>query len=611
MLSRDSQPASRNMEAEISSNDSGLQSTPIPALGGRACTNCARVKCKCIYRADGATCERCYRLKKECTPSTSVGRRTAKRRGISRTARLEEKLDELVSALKTQRGTKKDPEDDYEDLGEQGELDSDTDTPSVAALTPATATNSLGGTTLLSASKTPDSNISYSDEPPPPEAEELLKKFREETIGFFPFVYIPPHVTSQQLRELYPFLWLNIVCVALGSPRRRTALGDQARNIVIQKIVIDREKSLDLLLGLLALVGWAHLQRRDRPFWTLFSQLIVTLVCDLGLHQPPSNGTLFCAPSKDGDPRMTNYYRRRTHEEQRAVLGAFVVTSMVSNIFKHAPGLRWSSHLDGYLSNLAQDSTVTQDETLIAQVRMQLIINQMYDDSWQTSGGGGPPALYLSALRSQLHEITRQEKLGTAVRNHPMILELYHFTELLINESAISKSTTPWNEPDLRRFEVYQNCLVSIKAFIDTFFATPITLLGSMPLTSFPQLVRVVRCLHKISTIQDPAWDRAAVRRTIDLIPTCDKIIGTFEYLKAASALVTPDGGEDESHNWGIGVFRKMRAAWQNEMANLDAVNSASRETSMVDATQGSGFAAAMDFSGDPWLTDVMNEFWE
>lgn len=190
-----------------------------------------------------------------------------------------------------------------------------------------------------------------------------------------------------------------------------------------------------------------------------------------------------------------------------------------------------------------------------------------------------------------------------------MILELYHFTELLINESAISKSTTLWNDPDLRRFEVYQSCLVSIKGFLDTFFSTPIALLGNMPFTSYPQLVRVIRCLHTITTVQDPAWDRAAVRRSIDLIPICDKIIGTFEYLKAASALVSPDGGEDESHNWGLGVFRKMRATWHNELLNMDAVTTTAREASLVDGTQGGGFP--IDFGGDPWLSDVMNEFWE
>ncbi|KAI1386649.1 uncharacterized protein F4822DRAFT_410810 [Hypoxylon trugodes] len=597
------------MEKALHMNAPGSQSTSNPALGsGRACTNCARVKCKCIYRPDGITCERCHRLKKECAPSISLGRRGGKQRVVSRTARLEEKLDELVTRLKTQQGApKKNTEDEPEGAKEPAEIESDAENASAAAVTPATATNSLGGTTLPNAA-TPDSSISHPDEPLLPEAEELLKRFREETIGFFPFVYIPPHVTSQQLRELYPFLWLNIMCITMAPPKRRVALGDQARSIAIQKVAVEREKSLDLLLGLLTLVGWAHLQRKDKPFYTLFSQFIVTLVSDLGLHKPPPDcQVMFCGPGKDHDLRTSNLFRRRTHEEQRAVLGAFVITTMVSSIFRHAPGLRWSAHLDSYVSNLAQDSTVTQDQTLIAQVRMQLIINQLYDDSWPSGAGGAPPALYISALRSQLRDITRQEKLGTAVRNHPMILELYHFTDLLINESAISKQPNHWNEPDLQRFEIYQNCLVSIKSFLDTYFSIPITLLKSMPFTSHPQLVRVMGCLHMITTVQDPAWDRAAVRRSVDLIPTCDKIIGTFEYLRAAPALATSDGGEDESYNWGLSVFRKMRAAWQNELANMDATN----ETSMIDGAQTGGFATTMDFTGDPWFSEMLNNFWE
>ena len=29
-----------------------------PVVGGKACTNCSRVKCKCIYRTEGGSCER-------------------------------------------------------------------------------------------------------------------------------------------------------------------------------------------------------------------------------------------------------------------------------------------------------------------------------------------------------------------------------------------------------------------------------------------------------------------------------------------------------------------------------------------------------------------------
>ncbi|KAI2466262.1 hypothetical protein F4781DRAFT_406531 [Annulohypoxylon bovei var. microspora] len=600
------------MEAVSPLNSPTSQSTSTPTIGGRACTNCARVKCKCIYRTEDTTCERCHRLKKQCIGSIPVGRRVAKRRGVSRTARLEEKLDELVSRLKARQGAgSKEAEKELISPGEQGERESNTENLSLAALTPVTATDSLGGTTLLGAGKSPDPSVSYPDEPSPPEAEGLLKRFREETIGFFPFVYIPPHMTSQQLKELYPFLWLNIMCVAQTSPKTRLALSDQVRSIVIQKVVVDREKSLDLLLGLLTLVGWSQRQRRDKPFWTLFSQFIVTLVYDLGLHKPqPESTSMFCAQGRDTDSRISNLFRMPTHEVLRAVLGAFVVTSMISNIFGHAPGLQWSSHLDNYLSNLAQGSTIPQDETLVALVRMQLIINQIYDDS-QTSGRGNPPALYLSALRSQLHGIARREKLSATVKDHPIILALYHFTELLINESAINKPLTSWNEPDMRRFDVYQSCLISIKAYLDAFFSTPVALLESMPFTSHPQVVRVMKCLHRITTIQDPAWDRAAVRRSIDLISTCDKIIATLEYLRVSSTFASPDGSEDETHNRGLVIFRKLKEAWQNELEYMDAASTASREVTIPDSAPSGGVSSSMDFAGDPWFSEVWNGFWE
>lgn len=74
---------------------------------------------------------------------------------------------------------------------------------------------------------------------------------------FFPFVYITPHTSARQLWETYPFFFLNIMSVTAGSNQRRLALGDQARNIIFQRVVIEREKSMDLLLGLLTYLGWS------------------------------------------------------------------------------------------------------------------------------------------------------------------------------------------------------------------------------------------------------------------------------------------------------------------------------------------------------------------
>ncbi|KAI8964453.1 hypothetical protein F5Y11DRAFT_316437 [Daldinia sp. FL1419] len=598
------------MEKTLSPNTSESRPTPTHALNIRACTNCSRVKCKCIYRTDAAICERCYRLRKSCTPSVSAGRRGGKRRGISRTARLEEKLDELMSSLKAQKeagGNHIENEIDNHDE-QQGAHESNIEVPPAATTSSAPAPQEHRELTTLDTAKTSSLNISFPDNMSSAEAEDLLRKFRDETTGFLPLIYIPPYARARQIQEIFPFLWLTIMCTVSPSPRKRTALGDQAKNIIVVKVVMHREKSLDLLLGLLTFVGWSHLQKRDKPFWTLFSQLIVTLVCDLGLHRPPSDRAMFCAAGNNSDPQILNRLKARPHEEQRAVLGAFVITSMISNIFKHAPGLRWSPYLDVYLSNLARSSKVPQDESLTAMVKMQLIANQIYDESLYTNGGR-PPALYLSALRSQLREIIKEENLSAGVRNHPMILELYHFTELLINETEISKPVTPWNEPDLRRFEIYQRCLASIKAYLDAFFSTPIALLGNMSFTSYPQLVTVMKGLHTMTTLQDPCWDRAAVRRSVDLIPTCDKIIGLFEYLKAASALLSLDGGEDESYNWALGVFRKLRAAWQYDLENMGTTNTEEHETNGFNGGEGGEFTASTDAIDDLWFFNMFNDF--
>ena len=79
-----------------------------PAPYGQACLECSRAKCKCMRRPAGGTCERCLRRGIECRPPPSSVRQrgapSAKGLG-SRTVRLEEKLDTLVTLLQSQQSS--------------------------------------------------------------------------------------------------------------------------------------------------------------------------------------------------------------------------------------------------------------------------------------------------------------------------------------------------------------------------------------------------------------------------------------------------------------------------------------------------------------------------
>ncbi|KAL6815337.1 hypothetical protein GGI42DRAFT_338665 [Trichoderma sp. SZMC 28013] len=93
-----------------------------PAPYGSACVACSRGKCKCFYRSDGSGCERCHRLGKACKQTASIRKRRT-RKASSRSVQpppprdlLEEKLDKVISILRSQASTKQLVEQTIQDL---------------------------------------------------------------------------------------------------------------------------------------------------------------------------------------------------------------------------------------------------------------------------------------------------------------------------------------------------------------------------------------------------------------------------------------------------------------------------------------------------------------
>lgn len=66
----------------------------------------------------------------------------------------------------------------------------------------------------------------------------------------------------------------------------------------------------------------------DKQFASLASQLVVSLVWDLGLQMPPPEHPPRFPPPQSSPVAQQPVAKERTLEEQRVVLGAFVITSM-------------------------------------------------------------------------------------------------------------------------------------------------------------------------------------------------------------------------------------------------------------------------------------------
>lgn len=80
--------------------------------------------------------------------------------------------------------------------------------------------------------------------------------FRKYMLIFLPFVHLPSAMTSDRLREVYPFLWFSIMTITCKNVDRRLVMSEAVKKYLAQKMVMENEKSLDLLLGLLVIMGW-------------------------------------------------------------------------------------------------------------------------------------------------------------------------------------------------------------------------------------------------------------------------------------------------------------------------------------------------------------------
>ena len=242
---------------------------------------------------------RCHRLNKECQhPPPVQKRRINKVARATKTAQLEQKLDGIVSLLRSQShsnvaitdaltqspgsildSTSSQPDGSVHytpgsntDGGQSdGKATNQTNPdPAVEQISEAYSTGDISkhppvfekGCPYPGLGSTSSSEGSNSIEFSPvvkaalTMEDEALEIFRSQMLRTFPILVIPESMTAQQLRQDRPFLWLCIVAVSSKSSAQQLALGREVRRNIGQKLVLEGEKTLDLLLGLLVYLAW-------------------------------------------------------------------------------------------------------------------------------------------------------------------------------------------------------------------------------------------------------------------------------------------------------------------------------------------------------------------
>jgi hypothetical protein len=65
----------------------------------------------------------------------------------------------------------------------------------------------------------------------------------------------------------------------------------------------------------------------------------------------------------------------------------------------------------------------------------------------------------------------------------------------------------------------------SVKSWLDNFYRIPPSTFMGLPFHFWSQMIMCVTVLKYLSVLEDPAWDCQAVRNTVDLLVTIDRIV--------------------------------------------------------------------------------------
>ncbi|KAI1774980.1 putative C6 transcription factor [Hypoxylon cercidicola] len=609
---------------------------------GQACLHCFKSKCKCVSRPGGEGCERCHRLNKQCYPSDSLRKRNAQKNhnSTARIAQLEGRLEGVVTLLQS---LAKAPESstslrealEDENPAEQEQPMTTTPNSSTSIITGTNdngITGSNSGAPLVSSFENSTGVQSPPSEPSTEEAEASLEIFRSHMLRYLAFIYIPPNVTASHLRREKPFLFRAILAVTAPTVQEKLVRGRELKGIIAQTTLLENQSSIDLLLGLLTYIAWSYDSFLTRS--GTLSRLIVlaiSLVGDLRLNKPVPPDVHMIGPFTPGFEGCYGDSNRETGhrylERQRAVLGCFLLSTIVSSYFAQADAMRWTPQMEEGLHALSTNKACPTDEAFAFQVRLQLLAQrsicireQRQEDHTlvapSTTTSPLPASIYVRSFHSQLQEL--RGSLSPELAQDGILIAHMHYIELCINETlhtansnepllATPGSSSSTNLTGFERLECLWRSVNAIKSWLDIFFSLPPLTLSGLSFLLRAQLARCLVVLYRLSTLEDPSWDRQAVRSTADLLLVLDQVAGKLD-------IASREIGEQSSDEIFAQFSRIMRTFRAWAVTKIAPEESAAEPAwSYAEATPNVGYGMMdnnpmmmMDIGSERWFEEFL-----
>ena len=397
------------------------------------------------------------------------------------------------------------------------------------------------------------------------ESEVLLDRYQRLMAAGNPFVVVSDSTSAESMLERRPVL-LRAICTVAMAPnlKRQQALVKELLRDIGARTLVNNEKSIDILQGIIVFVLWFY----PHIFWTQQTtnllHLAMAMANDLAIDRLTINTNFGQQTVKvlHGKAAAT---AAPSMEERRVLLGLFYVTSMLSASFRKMTAMSFTPYMDDCLEALETAREYDSDLFLVQMVRIQRTIESIHT----TEPSSAPAKAHIKAFQ---HDIERLRTTDPCRDDNVFLCMEYLTAEILMWEISLNALLDDRKRPITNHIEDLYRLVAALKSFFDVYFTIPPAAYLLLPFSVFGQFAHAFICLTKLASLDVEGWDLRAFNEVCNFSNFIDESAVRYE----ETARTSIDGipvENDAFTKWAARV-RWMKQVYEAKFAAQDGEGS-------------------------------------
>ena len=338
---------------------------------------------------------------------------------------------------------------------------------------------------------------------------------------YFPFVGLPLRINTITMASQRPLTALAVYTVtAAAEGDRRERSSHAFRLALAAKAVVNGNRDVDILAGLLIYLAWNHqYMARQQIYQYLF--LLAGMTADLGLYSTPPRGDV-------KDPEIAA-------ELDRCFVGAYYLCSLVPPFAfnKHSP-MRWTDKLRTSADNITDPNDLLNGRTPASLLELAVAVDDM-----QTVLRSSVKGL-ASHQHTELQAKTAGQRLRALKRDHGSLANSPVLAACLIDAQYKQIQHNEHPNPSMMI-----QCACSAKEYFDDLLSKPSSYFHRLAIVDWVLLLHVAVLMCRLSKQAASAtgWEHGALTSMLLPEQTIEKLLNHMASAPAGDPLTPKHDG--------------------------------------------------------------------